>query len=291
MRLRMLVRALGRNQLVGEGVDIEVALAGAVDAIGPVQAGVEPLRAVGGNALRGKHVGKFIAEGEGVFFGGKIAALPAPIRPGTSQAVEHLAAIHFRTIALGFRQLGERSFVGDGAPQPGRHGVFFDLLEDLGDAGLSEVFLRDDIGRDLAPGRGDGDVFEFEDHRTVGVTNLARGRAELDARIAILIGLSETAFNAHAWSPNIAGTWPGQPKLRLLVLNLSDACPEPVGAEVLCPVPTALPELTSVPLPKDLSGGAWRSPPDRRKECADSKGASTRQITTPSAGSCSRNKT
>ena len=45
MRLRMLVGRLGFHQLVGEGIDVEMALARAVDAIGPVQAGVEPLRA------------------------------------------------------------------------------------------------------------------------------------------------------------------------------------------------------------------------------------------------------
>src|SRR5690606_40128225 len=40
MRLRVLVGRLGLHQLVGEGVDVEMALAGAVDAIGPVEAGV-----------------------------------------------------------------------------------------------------------------------------------------------------------------------------------------------------------------------------------------------------------
>ena len=47
VRLRMLVGGIGDRQLAGLVIDIEVALAGAVDAVGPVQAGVEPLRAVG----------------------------------------------------------------------------------------------------------------------------------------------------------------------------------------------------------------------------------------------------
>src|SRR3712207_7026787 len=44
VRLRVLVGALGLHQLAGEGVDVEMALAWAVDAVGPVQASVEPLR-------------------------------------------------------------------------------------------------------------------------------------------------------------------------------------------------------------------------------------------------------
>src|ERR1700720_3459484 len=46
VRLRMLVGGLGLGQLAGLEIHIEVALAWAVDAIGPMQAGVEPLRRV-----------------------------------------------------------------------------------------------------------------------------------------------------------------------------------------------------------------------------------------------------
>ena len=52
MRLGMLVGRLGLGQLAGLEVDIVVALARAIDAIGPVQAGIEPLRAVGRALLR-----------------------------------------------------------------------------------------------------------------------------------------------------------------------------------------------------------------------------------------------
>jgi hypothetical protein len=53
------------RQLAGE-VDVEVALAGAVDAIGPVQAGVEPLRRVRRDHLGGQHVAQLVEEGAGV---------------------------------------------------------------------------------------------------------------------------------------------------------------------------------------------------------------------------------
>src|SRR3546814_2611800 len=47
MRLRLLVGGGGLDQLAGAVVDVVVALARAVDAVGPVQAGVEPLRRIG----------------------------------------------------------------------------------------------------------------------------------------------------------------------------------------------------------------------------------------------------
>ena len=72
-------------------VDVEMALARAVDAIGPVQAGVEPLRRVGGAFLRRQHVAMLVVEGAGVILAVEIAALPAPIGPGAGEAVEHLA--------------------------------------------------------------------------------------------------------------------------------------------------------------------------------------------------------
>ena len=68
MRLRMLVGRFRFRQLAGEGVDVIVALAGAVDAVGPVQAGVEPLRRIRRDHLFGQHVAQLVVEGAGVFF-------------------------------------------------------------------------------------------------------------------------------------------------------------------------------------------------------------------------------
>src|SRR5690606_10568663 len=51
MWLRMFVGRLGLGQLASLPVDVKMALAGTIDAIGPVEAGVEPLRAVWRHAL------------------------------------------------------------------------------------------------------------------------------------------------------------------------------------------------------------------------------------------------
>ena len=118
MRLRMFIGRLGLGQFAGLPVDIEMALAGTVDAIGPMQTGVEPLRAVWSHTLGREHIGKLVAEGEGIFLRGEIATLPAPIGPGAGETVENLAGVHFGAVALIFRQLGKRVLVSDRAPQP-----------------------------------------------------------------------------------------------------------------------------------------------------------------------------
>ena len=122
MRLGMLVGGRGVGQFAGLMVDVHVALAGAVDAVGPVQAGVEPLRRVGRRDLAGQHAAQLVVEGLGIFLAVEVAVAPAPIRPGVGQPVEDLAGVGLTAgpLPLGFRH-----------------------------AGLAEVLLGQDVGRDL----------------------------------------------------------------------------------------------------------------------------------------------
>jgi hypothetical protein len=183
VRLRMLVGRLGFGQLAGLPVHIVVALAGAIDAVGPVQPGVEPLRRVRRDHLLGQHVAQLVEEGGGVFFRREVAALPAPIGPAAGEAVEHLLGAELADIALAFGEQGQRLGVGHRAPQPGRHGLFLDLLQARGDAGLAEVLLRQDVGGDLRPELGHFDIFEPEHDRTVGVADLGCRQSEINPRI------------------------------------------------------------------------------------------------------------
>ena len=93
VRLRVLVGALRGEHLAGLVVDVVVALARAVDAVGPVQAGVEPLRRVGRRLLRREHVAELVEEGAASSSRVEIAALPAPIGPGAGEPVEDLAGV------------------------------------------------------------------------------------------------------------------------------------------------------------------------------------------------------
>ena len=176
----MLVSRLRQRHLAGDVIGVVVALAGAVDAVGPVQAGVEPLRAVGGAELHGEHVAVLVEEGARVVLAGEVAALPAPVGPGTGEAVEHLARVVLADDAFRGGALGQRALIGDGAPQPGRDLCFLDALEASGHARLAEILLRQDVGRDLAPMLGDGEALQPEDDGAVRVLDLGGGAAKGD---------------------------------------------------------------------------------------------------------------
>ncbi len=178
VRLGMLVGRGRAGQRPGDRIAVIVALAGAVDAIGPMQAGIEPLRAVGSPHLAAQHRAHFVIEAFGVGFLGEIAALPAPIGPGAGQAMEDLAR---RALAGRFlRRVGRLL-----ALQPGGHALFLhgDQIGVLIDAGAAEIFLRQHVARHLRPVGGNLDVGMREHHRAVGILDLAGGGAELDAVI------------------------------------------------------------------------------------------------------------
>ncbi|MCY1232293.1 hypothetical protein D9M72_447760 [compost metagenome] len=115
-----------------------------------MQAGVEPLRGVRRNALGGEHIGKFVTEGGGVFFAGEIAALPAPIGPGAGQAIENLAGIGLGTVVFFLGQSLQRIRVRDRPPEEGGDVVLLDALHLGRNAGLAEILLGENVGRDLA---------------------------------------------------------------------------------------------------------------------------------------------
>src|SRR6201999_335917 len=89
MRLRMLVGGFRAGQLVAEGSFVIMALAGTIDAVAPVQAGVQPLRRVRRIHLHRELVAQLVIEGGGVFSAGEVAALPAPIGPAAGEAIKH----------------------------------------------------------------------------------------------------------------------------------------------------------------------------------------------------------
>src|SRR5688500_7297776 len=109
MRLRVLVGRLRLDELAAAEIDVVMALARAIDAVGPVEAGVEPLRRVRRRLLRGEHEAELVEKGARVLLRGEVAALPAPIGPGSGEAVEHLARGDFRHGAPAVRARGARS--------------------------------------------------------------------------------------------------------------------------------------------------------------------------------------
>ena len=104
-------------------------------------------------------------------------------------------------VALGLRQRLERGFVGDGAPQERRHAVLLDLAQPSGHAGFAEIFLRQHVGRDLAPARGHFDAVKREHHRAIGVADLALRRLEADQLVRRRRTLGVVPFDAHSPNP------------------------------------------------------------------------------------------
>src|SRR5581483_1632935 len=212
MRLRMLVSRLRLGQLAGFVVDVIVALAGTVDAIGPVQAGVEPLRRVRRDHLHGKHVAELVMEGGGVVFRGEIAALPAPIGPAAGEAVEHLLGGELADKALFLRQAFQRLGVGDRAPQPRWHALFLDLLQARGNARFAEIFLGKHVGGDLRPGRGDLDIVEAEHDGAVGILDLRCRQSEINPCVGCFTLRGVATFDSHSFlAPSLVLTAPPTP--------------------------------------------------------------------------------
>ena len=183
VRLRMLVGGLRLGELSGLEVDVEMSLARPVDAVGPEQTGVEPLRRVRRRHLHRQHVDELIEEGAGVVFRIEIAALPSPIGPGAGEPFEHLLGGMLAGAALVLGQRLQRLPVGGRSPQPRGNGLLLDLLQSRRHACLAEILLRQHVGGDLRPEVGHLDVVGVEHDRAVGIADLARGQPERDVRI------------------------------------------------------------------------------------------------------------
>ena len=118
MGLRMFVRGFGFDQFAGLEIDIIMALRRTIDTIGPMQAGIEPLRRIGRAHLHRQHETVLVIESACVVLAGEIATLPTPIGPATGQSVEDLLGAHFRAVTRILRQFGKRLFIRHRAPQP-----------------------------------------------------------------------------------------------------------------------------------------------------------------------------
>ena len=193
----MLVGRLRLDHLAGLEVDVIMALARPIDAIGPMEAGVEPLRRIGRGHLARQHEAHLVVIGARVVLAVEIAGLPAPIGPGAGEAVEHLPGGGLGAQALFLGHGAHRRLVGDRAPQEGRNALLLDPLHARGDAGFAEIFLRQHVGRDLAPGGGNLDAFERKHDRAVGIADLALGGRKRDEVVRADARLRIVPFDAH----------------------------------------------------------------------------------------------
>src|SRR5258706_556444 len=146
-----------------------LALRRAIDAVGPMQSGVEPLRRIGRCHLAAEHEAHLVEIGAGVILGIEIAALPAPVGPGPGEAVENLLGAALGPAALVRRELGERLLVRSVAPQPSRHIALHYRLQPGRNPRLAEILLREDVAGDLTPFHRHFHIAELEDDGAVRI--------------------------------------------------------------------------------------------------------------------------
>src|SRR5688572_19386874 len=105
-----------------------------------------------------EHVTKLIMEGIGIFRGLKITEILPPGCPTTGEPFKHLPGVTLPSqLRLALRP-------DDRIP----------LLISLRHSGFPEVFLGENIDRELGPGLGNVDVFQLKHGRSVGITNFRR---------------------------------------------------------------------------------------------------------------------
>src|SRR5690606_782960 len=129
--------------------------------------------------------------------GGEVAALPAPIGPGAGETVEDLPGRGLAHETLALRQVRQRLLVGDRTPEEFGHALFLHATQARGHAGLAEILLRQNVGRDLTPALRHLDGVVAEHDLAVGIADFRGRRGEPDACVGILPGPGESAFELH----------------------------------------------------------------------------------------------
>ena len=201
MRLRTRVCRVRRMRDAVAMIDEPMALARTVNAVSPVQPGVEPLRRVGRADLCRQHPAMLVVEGASVVLAVEIPALPTPIGPGARHAMEHFARTLLATISLVGGQGGEGSVVGHRAPQPLRHVVVGNAHEPACNSSAPKVLLRQHVGGDRRPGRRNFDAKLLEDDGAVGGANFGVGSAKRHSREWRLSCSSIPTLQTHRRSP------------------------------------------------------------------------------------------
>src|SRR5689334_19724580 len=173
----------------------------AIDAIGPMKPRIEPLRRIGRTDLPGEHQTDLVVKSGRVLLRFEIAALPAPIGPGPGHAVEDLAGASFATVTGALGQRRESRLIGGAPPQPGRNALLRNRRQTRRHTGLAEVFLREDVGSDLAPVGRYLEPFGLEYNRPVGVADLAAGNPEPHRFIRVPTSRGKMASDVHSSPP------------------------------------------------------------------------------------------
>jgi hypothetical protein len=130
--------------LVRFGIDVRVPLRWALDAVGPEETGVEPLRAIGRRHLRREHVARLVVERPRSRLRREIPSPITPISPAPRQTPEDLTRV-------GLSAGGRVRTLGLAALQPGRNAVLGDRRQTRRHASAAKVLLSENIDGHLRP--------------------------------------------------------------------------------------------------------------------------------------------
>ena len=197
MRLGVFIGAFRLGQNLALIVHIVVALRRPINAVSPMQPGIEPLGRVRCRHLPGQHEAHLVTIGLRIGLGGEITTLPAPIGPSPGQPVKHLLGAGFADKALILRQGFHRSQIRHLPPQELRHAGFRHRLGHRRNPGLAEVFLSKHVSRNLAPALRHLDRFIAEHDLAIGIANFRCGHLKCQRAIGPLIRRGKLPLNLH----------------------------------------------------------------------------------------------
>ncbi len=158
------------------------------DAIDGVQAGIEPLRAVGRGDLVREHVAELVVKCLAIIGRIEIPCSVAPEAPGIGEPMENLPGVMLRSRVLARRGQGRLR---------GRHHFHPGVFGFGRYSRLSEVFLGDDVGRDLAPRGRHDDAVHVEYELAVGISYLADALLPGDSLVGALALTRKFPFEFH----------------------------------------------------------------------------------------------
>src|SRR5690242_9647424 len=213
MWLRMVIGGGRTGQFPRLIIDVVMALAWSIDAIGPMQTGIEPLGRIGRSALGRQHVADFVVKGAGVCLGIEIATFPAPIGPCSCQTMKHLPRACLTSGPR--RRIGNCCLlflIGNLAPKKRRDVIFLNRFQISGNSGPTKIFLCHDIAGNLAPAFRDIYPLLPEHHGPVRIADFAGGRPECDSLIWRLAFGGEKSTYFHDYSPVPAALRPDKPR-------------------------------------------------------------------------------
>ncbi len=140
------------------GIDVEMTLSRTGQAIGVVEARIEPLRRIRRGHLVRQHVAHFVVKRRAVLDGLEVAVGFAPMRPAAGEALEYLSGVALSS---------QNRFPVGSQERIAR-------LVPLRNARFAKILLSQDIDSELRPGFRDVDLVQLEDGRSIRVAYLRR---------------------------------------------------------------------------------------------------------------------